>query len=310
MPNDQNTPGTIGAVVPVSSDVVEEQLIRQDQIIQQLLNRMNQYEDTVKLLTETMAENPTVKTRIVELEKLHTTKPAIETQPKEATKNLNTPPQPQANNNPTTSYVTVAATNSTKPALPRRQTKPIPLERAARLFTAPSPTHGFKFVCLPQKGRASMGKIRKSLTSINVNNARVLHVHFPARNICGLLIHTDFEQTLFHALQIAGITPINNFYPEDPAILSNPALQSLPLEEKADIVTEMIHQTRCMRITARAPKHVQAALAYHFISSGIFTRTDLNNYRYPSNSNTTNEQDIHMFETNVSEAEEPQWGTT
>lgn len=150
-----------------------------------------------------------------------------------------------------------------------------------------------------------MGEIRKSLTSIHVNNARVLDVHFPARNICGRPIHTDFEQTLFDALQVADIMPINNFYPEDPAILSDPALQSLPLEKKADIVTE-IHQTRCMRITARAPKHVQAALAYHFISSGIFTGTHLNNYRYPSNSNTTNEQDIHMFETNVSEAEEPQ----
>ncbi|KAL9541392.1 hypothetical protein PS6_010316 [Mucor atramentarius] len=178
LPNDQNTSGTIGAVVPVSSNIVEEQLIRQDQIIQQLLNRMNQYEDTVKLLTETMAEDATLK-------------------------------------------------------------------------------------------------------------ARVLDVHFPARNI-------------------SGIKPIHNFFPEDPAILSDPALQSLSLEEKADIVTE-IHQNRCMRITARAPKHVQAALAYHFISSGIFTRTYFNNYRYPSTSNNTNEQDIHMFETNnVSETEEPQ----
>jgi len=305
LPNDQNTPGTIGAVIPVSSNLVEEKLIRQDQMIQQLLNRMNQYEDTVKLLTETMAENATLKARIVELEKLHTPKPAIETQTT-VTKNLETPPQPQATTSHTTSYATVAATNSTKPTPSRRQTKPIPFERAARLFTAPSPTHGFKFVYLPQKGRASMGQIRKSLTSIKVNNARVLDVHFPARNICGLLIHTDFEQTLLDALQVAGIKPINNFFPEDPAILSDPALKSLSLEEKTEIVTD-IHHNRCMRITSRAPKHVQAALAYHFISSGIFTRTDLNNYRYPSpTNNNTNEQDIHMFETNVSEAETPQ----
>ena len=240
-----------------------------------------------------------------ELEKLHTPKPAIETQTT-VTKNLETPPQPQATTSHTTSYATVAATNSTKPTPSRRQTKPIPFERAARLFTAPSPTHGFKFVYLPQKGRASMGQIRKSLTSIKVNNARVLDVHFPARNICGLLIHTDFEQTLLDALQVAGIKPINNFFPEDPAILSDPALKSLSLEEKTEIVTD-IHHNRCMRITSRAPKHVQAALAYHFISSGIFTRTDLNNYRYPSpTNNNTNEQDIHMFETNVSEAETPQ----
>lgn len=308
----QNTHGSIGAVEPSSPTAV-------DALLQQLLTRMDKYEDMMKLLTETMAENATLKKRIAEMEK--SIGYQQQTEPKQkvikpvtntVTKTAATTVTNITTNNSPTSYAEAAATTTDVTTKRRKPTRPIPFVRAARLFTDPSPTHGFKFVYLPQKGRVSMGELRRSLSALKINNARILDVHFPARNTCALLIHTDFETTLLSALAEADIQPLTNFYPEDPAILNDPTVQLLSLEKKANLVIE-IHKNRCIRIAARAPNRVQAALAYHFISNGIFSRTELNNYKYPpTNDNLdttapdTNMLDTNMHDTSNSEANMPQ----
>ncbi|CAO3693723.1 unnamed protein product [Rhizopus stolonifer] len=196
---------------------------------------------------------------------------------------------------PTVTFAAAAAKapNKSAPSQSRRTTRPIPIDRAIRLFQPPSPTTGYQFIYLNQKGRLPMNEIRRSLSSMGVNNSRILDIHFPARNVCGLLVHNDFVPTLTEALQNRGITPITSFNPCDPSTIKDPKYQTLPTEERASLARDT-YKGRILRIITRAPIRIRTPLLASFQNTGIITRDDWTNHLSLISSPHTRPQNTHI----------------
>ena len=84
--------------------------------------------------------------------------------------------------------------NGKKPPTPKKKVHPRQIEAAARRFSPPTNTTGFKYVYLHQKHRMTIRQLRDTLRKLKIDNSRILDVHFPDRGVVGLLIHNDFEQ--------------------------------------------------------------------------------------------------------------------
>ncbi|KAG1549161.1 hypothetical protein G6F47_002729 [Rhizopus delemar] len=69
-------------------------------------------------------------------------------------------------------------------------------EATARLLQPPSTNQGFKYIYLPTKARVPIGQIRSRLRKLDINNNRIIDIHYPDRNIVALLIHNDYEDEL------------------------------------------------------------------------------------------------------------------
>ena len=121
--------------------------------------------------------------------------PAVETLPAPSL------PTPQ----PKLSYAQVASTN-------REKRKAI----AARFFQAPSANQGFQFVYMPTKAQIPLGKLRTLFKEAEINNGRLLDVHYPERNIVAALVHNDYAPELKASLTKIGI---NLDPPYDPLVL-------------------------------------------------------------------------------------------
>lgn len=196
------------------------------------------------------------------------------------------------------SFAHVAARPAQSAPKPSRA---IPRARAARLFSAPSPTSGYTFVYVPQKGRVPMNELRKSLSSLGINNSRILDIHFPGRNVCGLLVHNDFVTDLLAALEANDIAPIQAFNPTAADIIKNPAYQNETPEER-QVRARDIHKARVIRIISRAPPRVKASLTRSFIDQGIIEHTDItnttpfqtNNSRVPTHTHYGSDDDMEI----------------
>ncbi|KAG1487979.1 hypothetical protein G6F53_013655 [Rhizopus delemar] len=69
-------------------------------------------------------------------------------------------------------------------------------EAAARLLQPPSENQGFQYVYLPTKARVPIGQIRTRLRKLDIQNTRILDIHYPDRNIVALLVHNDYVDEL------------------------------------------------------------------------------------------------------------------
>lgn len=164
--------------------------------------------------------------------------------------------------------VSYASKAALPPVITPRPKKSVPIARAARLFSAPSPTSGYTFVYVAQKGRVPMNEIRKSLSSLGVNNQRILDIHFPTRNVCGLLVHNDYAQPLKDTFNTHGIKTMDEFDPLTPDIIRDPAFANATIIDRANKAHE-IHRARVLRIVSRAPLRVRASLYRSFHDQGI-----------------------------------------
>lgn len=155
--------------------------------------------------------------------------------------------------------------------------KTMPIERASRLFTKPSTTAGYRFVYLAQKGRVPMNEIRRSLSALGVNNARIMDIHFPDRNVCGLLIHNDFEQELINTLQHHKVQLLPTFDPHAPEIIRNPSHRDDSIADKTALA-KSIQRTRIHRIIYRATARVRPSLLASFIAQAATTYGDYQSF--------------------------------
>ncbi|KAG1444316.1 hypothetical protein G6F56_010350 [Rhizopus delemar] len=62
-----------------------------------------------------------------------------------------------------------------------------------------------------------------ALVKLKINNARVLHVHYPDSQVVALLVHTDYIADVTAAFAVAKIEPLTNFDPLDPASFVTPS---------------------------------------------------------------------------------------
>ncbi|CAO0801024.1 unnamed protein product [Mucor circinelloides] len=90
--------------------------------------------------------------------------------------------------------------------------------------------------------------VREQLHTLNVQNWRVLDIHYPAPMAAALLVHHDkYARELLDTLAKARVLPLADFDPRDPNIFEDPRLVSLMTEaERVEKVLE-VHQDGLLR---------------------------------------------------------------
>ncbi|KAG1034995.1 hypothetical protein G6F43_013315 [Rhizopus delemar] len=233
-------------------------------------------------LEEVMAENKRLRTdldlaqqRIAELEAQISTDaiPAFtldtkEPQGTEASKYASTStPVPTATN--TLSFAAVALkgkdANATKPKTPARRRKITAkqMEVIHRRFVPVTSRPDYEYVYLPSRYREPISSLRAKLQKLKINNARVLDVHYPDRQVVALLVHTEYTADLLAAFAKAKVQPIEGFNPLSPDLLRDPKYASLPESDRAAKCTE-VHQARLVRALQHIRESVRPAVARSF----------------------------------------------
>ncbi|KAI8977563.1 hypothetical protein BDF20DRAFT_942451, partial [Mycotypha africana] len=135
---------------------------------------------------------------------------------------------------------------------------------AARLFQPPSLTQGFKYLYVPTKARVPIGQLRARLRKLNINNSRILDIHYPTRNVVAFLVHNDYAQELTDQLQQFKISIKHDFDPNDGSILMDPKYEQKTPAERNDLAREH-HTARLVRALNFIRTPVKYAVATYFL---------------------------------------------
>ncbi|KAG0740136.1 hypothetical protein G6F23_008480 [Rhizopus arrhizus] len=107
-------------------------------------------------------------------------------------------------------------------------------EAAARFLQPPSDNQGFQYIYVPTKARVPTGQVRSRLRKLDINNNRILDIHYPDRNILALLVHNDYAAELRQQLQRFKVTIKYDFDLCNPQNLRDSKYANLPLEERTN----------------------------------------------------------------------------
>ncbi|KAI8073417.1 uncharacterized protein B0P05DRAFT_548404 [Gilbertella persicaria] len=134
-------------------------------------------------------------------------------------------------------------------AKPKAKITPKQRKAAARIFLVSSSVAGtgadgprFEYVYLPNKYRDRLSAFRRKLRLIGLDNSRVLDVHYPARNVVALLIHSAYKEDLLKVM----------------------AKYSLPARE--------LQAARLVRAMGYIREQVRRQVAYDFVRQGWLTK--------------------------------------
>ncbi|KAG1183956.1 hypothetical protein G6F36_008056 [Rhizopus arrhizus] len=233
-------------------------------------------------LEEVMAENKRLRTdldlaqqRIAELEAQVSTEaiPTLVLDPKvtqgtEASKYA-TPNASLTSTSQPLSFAAVATKGKDAPApkskapARRRKTTARQMEAIHRRFVPVAAHHDYEYVYLPSRYREPISSLRSKLHKLKINNARVLDVHYPDRQVVALLVHTEYTADLLAAFAKAKVEPIQGFNPLNPDLLRDPKFASLPESDRAAKCTE-VHQARLVRALKHIRESVRPAVARSF----------------------------------------------
>ncbi|CEP08478.1 hypothetical protein, partial, partial [Parasitella parasitica] len=149
-----------------------------------------------------------------------------------------TPLTSRADGTSASQWATVAATQPAAPASnvqrptvqqrPRTAKKPSTkrapptLATIARFYSSPSETHGFQFLYFKTRGRDPISKVRKGFPVLDIQNNRILDIHYPDNHHVGFLIHNDYAQHVIDAMAKASTAVVTDFDPTSPALLRDP----------------------------------------------------------------------------------------
>ncbi|KAG0756944.1 hypothetical protein G6F24_010814 [Rhizopus arrhizus] len=147
-------------------------------------------------------------------------------------------------------------------------------EAAARFLQPPSDNQGFQYIYVLTKVRVPIGQVRSRLRKLDINNNRILDIHYPDRNILALLVHNDYAAELRQQLQRFKITIKDDFDPCSPQNLRDPKYANLPVEERTNRAF-MHHCDRMERALQFIRVPVKYAVARHFFSKGWISQKKL-----------------------------------
>ncbi|KAG1136615.1 hypothetical protein G6F37_012520 [Rhizopus arrhizus] len=143
-------------------------------------------------------------------------------------------------------YPIVCQTSQGSPPTSQLPNAPPTVSAAARFFQPPSENQDFKYHYVPTKARIPVGTLRTTFRKFGINNARLLDVHYPARNIAAILIHNDYEQEFKDLLRQHHVPIKDDFKPFSGTILADAKYADLLSEERDSIATEL-QMTRLSR---------------------------------------------------------------
>ncbi|KAG0755558.1 hypothetical protein G6F16_011315 [Rhizopus arrhizus] len=146
---------------------------------------------------------------------------------------------------------------------------------AARIFHPPSLNQGFKYLYLPTKAPIPVGTLRTTLRKVGVNNARLLDIHYPARNTLAILIHNDYEKEFTELIHHHNITIKADFNPSSGEILADPKYSTMTQDERDTIATEL-QTTRIERALQHIRAPVKFAVARFFYEQQWISKSKLN----------------------------------
>lgn len=247
--------------------------------------RLDSTEQSVKQLLEVVAEN----TRLVKLNaklqddlkalqeenlklkaqnlKLMLPLPTNHSQNQGASASIHAVPTPRLSSAPPSGNYAAAAAKgalTTSPHPKRRPPTKRAKESAARHLMPVSEQQGFKFVYVPCRHRMSITAMRRILRTLRVDNARVLDVHFPDRQIAALLVHNDYATELANTLAKEGVTANTTFDPLDHTIIRDPEYKDKSVEER-QLKAQQVHHDNMLKAIAfiREPVKFAVARAFH-----------------------------------------------
>jgi hypothetical protein len=156
----------------------------------------------------------------------------------------------------------------------RRERRTQRQETAARFFQEPSENQGFQYIYIPTKARIPVGQFRSYLRKLDINNSRILDIHYPTRNVAALLIHNDYVPDLKAHLQKFRVKVKEDFDPCDGHILMDPRYATNTDKER-DSYAIMHHTDRMKRALNYIRAPVKFAVARYFHTKGWISKDTL-----------------------------------
>ncbi|KAG1138235.1 hypothetical protein G6F37_001796 [Rhizopus arrhizus] len=158
-------------------------------------------------------------------------------------------------------------------------------EAATRLLQPPSTNQGFKYIHLLTKTRVPIGQICFRLRKLDINNNRIIDIHYPDRNIVALLIHNGYEDELRQQLQRFKVTIKEDFNPYDPQVLRDPKYADRTPAERENLA--FTHH--CNRIE-RALQYIRAPVKFCRCPILLFEGLDQQTALTRNSASTNNKQ--------------------
>ncbi|OBZ80238.1 hypothetical protein A0J61_11714, partial [Choanephora cucurbitarum] len=139
--------------------------------------------------------------------------------------------------------------------------------------SAGSPVDGplFEYVYLPNKYHARLSVFRQKLRLIGLDNSRVLDVHYPARNVVALLIHTAYKEDLLNVLNKYSLPVLTDFNPFSITNIRNPSFASLD-SDALTAMTRELQQARLVRALGYIREQTRRLVAYDFVCQGWLSK--------------------------------------
>ncbi|KAI8080747.1 uncharacterized protein B0P05DRAFT_539428 [Gilbertella persicaria] len=160
-------------------------------------------------------------------------------------------------------------------AKPKARITPKQRKAAARIFLVSSPAAAgtcvdrplYEYVYLPNKYRDRLSAFRRKLRLIGLDNSRVLDVHYPARNVVALLIHSAYKEDLLKVMAKYSLPVLTDFDPFSAANVKDPAFASLDADALSAKAREL-QQARLVRALGYIREQVRRQVAYDFVRQG------------------------------------------
>ncbi|CEP06800.1 hypothetical protein [Parasitella parasitica] len=145
---------------------------------------------------------------------------------------------------------------------------------SARMLQPPSPNQGYEHVYIPTKVRLPVGKLRTLLRRLGISNGRIIDIHYPVRNVAGILVHKEFVEDFKATLINRGGQVIEDFDPRKGNTIQDPKYADYT-EHQRDQIASYIHQSRLEKSLRHIREPVKFSVARYFyqqnwISKPIF----------------------------------------
>ncbi|KAL7317424.1 hypothetical protein PS15m_003784 [Mucor circinelloides] len=148
-----------------------------------------------------------------------------------------------------TSTTTATAPNSFSAIAKKSAHRPDPAQAtkrklaAGRLFksSAAKGPQGYEYIYIGRSGKILRSEVRRTLRKIGVDTARVLDINFPASEVIGILLHTQYVDEVLSLLRASEAEIYQDFDPMDSDNIADPKYDDLSREKRAGLVAELVH---------------------------------------------------------------------
>ena len=137
---------------------------------------------------------------------------------------------------------------------------------------------------IPSKARVPVGQLRSRLRKLDINNSRILDIHYPDRNVVALLVHNDYASELKEQLSKFKINFLDQFNPLDGKIIRDPKYASYNSKQK-DTLAASLHCARMKKALEHIREPVKYTVARYFYEQKWIdheTLTSIAKTRFPT----------------------------